>query len=118
LLYTDGLTESQNPAGEMFTHDRLSDWLRDRRRSASRHSAEQLRDELVADLAKFRGGSPLRDDQAFVILSEQATTVPGPLEGERAPAIAAVVFDSAVSDEIARASSAAAAVAESLIDVA
>ncbi|HVS52560.1 MAG TPA: SpoIIE family protein phosphatase [Opitutaceae bacterium] len=69
LLYTDGLTEALNPAGEMFGHDRLADWLRQNFPRA--RSTEQLRDDLAADLARFRGGAALRDDQAFLLLSEK-----------------------------------------------
>lgn len=68
LLYTDGLTESQNPAGDMFTHERLSDWMLQSAKPG--RTAEELRDELAHELTRFRGGAALRDDQAFVILTE------------------------------------------------
>lgn len=75
LLYTDGLTESLNPAGEMFGHDRLADWFR--QHLARNRNANQLRDELASELSRFRAGAPLRDDQAFLILQEQP--VPDPI---------------------------------------
>lgn len=68
LLYTDGLTESLNASGDMFGHDRLADWFR--QTIAQPRTADQLRDELATDLSRFRSGAPLRDDQAFLILSE------------------------------------------------
>ncbi len=68
LLYTDGLTEALNPAGEMFGQDRLANWLR--ARAPLPATAEQLRDELAAELGRFRGSTALRDDQAFLVLSE------------------------------------------------
>jgi serine phosphatase RsbU (regulator of sigma subunit)/anti-sigma regulatory factor (Ser/Thr protein kinase) len=68
LLYTDGLTESQNAAGEMYGHDRLADWFR--QSIPQPRTAEQLRDELAAELSRFRNGAALRDDQAFLILNE------------------------------------------------
>jgi serine phosphatase RsbU (regulator of sigma subunit)/anti-sigma regulatory factor (Ser/Thr protein kinase) len=69
LLYTDGLTESLNPAGDMYGHDRLADWFR--QGVGLNRTAEQLRDELATELTRFRNGAPLRDDQAFLILYEQ-----------------------------------------------
>ncbi len=71
LLYTDGLTEAVNPAGEMFGQERLASWLRDR--AALPASAEQLRDELAVELYRFRGNQALQDDQAFLILAEEPT---------------------------------------------
>ncbi len=70
LLYTDGLTEALNPAGEMFSHDRLAQWLA--ARAESPMSADALRDELAAEMCRFRGATPLRDDQAFMVLAEDA----------------------------------------------
>jgi serine phosphatase RsbU (regulator of sigma subunit)/anti-sigma regulatory factor (Ser/Thr protein kinase) len=68
LLYTDGLTEARNLAGDMFGQERLAEWLREHCRRG--HRADQLRDELASDLIAFRGGAPLHDDQAFLILAE------------------------------------------------
>jgi sigma-B regulation protein RsbU (phosphoserine phosphatase) len=68
FLYTDGLTEGLNPAGEMFGQDRLIDWLRDHCQLPG--GTDQLRDELAAELGDFRSGAALRDDQAFLILAE------------------------------------------------
>lgn len=70
LLYTDGLTEEMNSAGEMFGPERLADWLRARARLE--RPAEAMRDELAAELARFRGPTPLRDDQAFLLLAEKS----------------------------------------------
>ena len=73
LLYTDGLTEALNPAGEMFGQERLADWLR--ARAPLPATAEALRDELAADLSRFRGPAALRDDQAFLILAEDPAAI-------------------------------------------
>jgi len=88
LLYTDGLTEALNPAGEMFGQDRLADWLR--ARAPLPASAEQLRDELTVELCRFRGDAALRDDQAFLILAEEPPERPetrdqGPENSEPRP---------------------------------
>lgn len=70
LLYTDGVTEALNPAGEMFGHERLAQWLGARAQLPL--SAEGVRDELAAELTRFRGATPLRDDQAFLLLAEES----------------------------------------------
>ena len=58
----------------MYNHDRLVEWLRES--IARKLTADQLRDELAAEMNRFRAGAPLRDDQAFLILAEQPA-VPG-----------------------------------------
>ena len=73
LIYTDGLTEAVNPAGEMFGQERLANWLRDRLPLPG--TAEALRDELAAELIRFRGATALRDDQAFLLLAEDPATL-------------------------------------------
>jgi hypothetical protein len=35
-----------------------------------------MRDELAAELVRFRGAAPLRDDQAFLLLAEDPALVP------------------------------------------
>lgn len=72
LLYTDGLIEAQNPAGEMFGHERLAQWLG--ARTPLPLSADALRDDLAAELSRFRGAAPLRDDQAFLVLAEDSVS--------------------------------------------
>ncbi len=74
LLYTDGVTEALDPAGNMFGYERLTAALR--RQIGSAPNAEALRDALAADLGAFSRGEPLRDDQAFVVLLEEPTTAP------------------------------------------
>jgi phosphoserine phosphatase RsbU/P len=85
LLYTDGVTEALNPAGEMFGQPRLMTWLAEHVRRPS--TAEGLRDELAAELARFRGSATLRDDEAFLILAENAVIrrPAGPAVTARAP---------------------------------
>jgi serine phosphatase RsbU (regulator of sigma subunit)/anti-sigma regulatory factor (Ser/Thr protein kinase) len=80
LLYTDGLTEMCNPEGEMFGQKRLEEWLRANLRFSS--SAEALRERLCEELHTFRAGAPLRDDQAFLILTGDRVSRPHP-ETER-----------------------------------
>jgi serine phosphatase RsbU (regulator of sigma subunit)/anti-sigma regulatory factor (Ser/Thr protein kinase) len=78
LLFTDGVTEALNPKGEMFGYERLVETLREKFKTAK--TAEALREDLAAELAEFSAGEPLRDDQAFVVLLENAPT-PNPARG-------------------------------------
>ncbi len=68
LLYTDGLTEARNEAGEFFGQERLIRWLQ--KTGAVRKSAEDLKNELAAELASFQASSALSDDQTFLIMAE------------------------------------------------
>ncbi|MBI3192811.1 MAG: serine/threonine-protein phosphatase, partial [Pedosphaera parvula] len=67
LLYTDGLTEARNTQGEFFGQERLAQWFR--QSLAKEQTAEQLKQELTAELAAFQGTSALRDDQTFLIMA-------------------------------------------------
>jgi serine phosphatase RsbU (regulator of sigma subunit)/anti-sigma regulatory factor (Ser/Thr protein kinase) len=67
LLYTDGLTEARNPAGELFGQERLLDWFR---ASSSRpKSAEELKNELALELGRFQSSTSSQDDQTFLIMA-------------------------------------------------
>ena len=55
LLYTDGLTEARNAEGQLFGQERLMEWLR--RTAARPGKAEELKDELVAELVKFQANT-------------------------------------------------------------
>ena len=68
LLYTDGLTEARNTAGEFFGQERLMKWLK---RSVLAHKgAEELKDELANELMAFQSSTSLSDDQTFLIMTE------------------------------------------------
>jgi len=64
ILYTDGITEAENPSGEFFGLDRLCD-------SARRHRlgrADQVKDGIIADLMQYIGTQKLHDDITLVVL--------------------------------------------------
>ena len=63
LLYTDGVIEAQNAAGEFFDAERVARWL------MSDHTGDVKRfgDEALADLHRWRGHLPFEDDVTFVI---------------------------------------------------
>jgi len=64
LLYTDGITEARNPAGELFEVERLDAVLR----SASGDSARLLNGILDAVRA-FTGDTPADDDRTLVAVT-------------------------------------------------
>jgi sigma-B regulation protein RsbU (phosphoserine phosphatase) len=62
LMYTDGITEAANQAGEMFGVERL------RRLLASRawNSARLLVERVFSDVRAFSNAEPPTDDQTVV----------------------------------------------------
>jgi serine phosphatase RsbU (regulator of sigma subunit)/anti-sigma regulatory factor (Ser/Thr protein kinase) len=68
LLYTDGLTEARNSAGEFFGQERLIKWFK--RTNHGRKNADELKDDLAAELLAFQSTSSLNDDQTFLIMTE------------------------------------------------
>jgi sigma-B regulation protein RsbU (phosphoserine phosphatase) len=63
VLYTDGITEARNAAGQEFGEASLAETV-----SASRHqSADALKDRIVEELAVFTGGT-LWDDATLVVV--------------------------------------------------
>jgi sigma-B regulation protein RsbU (phosphoserine phosphatase) len=67
LLYTDGLTEARNPAGEFFGQDRLVRWFE--ASSTLPRTAEDLKAALAEELGEFQGSKNLQDDQTFLIMA-------------------------------------------------
>ena len=63
VLYTDGITETENGVGEQLGRDRLLDWLRD----ASRNEPEAVGQALLDQLSRFRYGDPT-DDETLIVL--------------------------------------------------
>lgn len=63
VLYSDGITEAENEAGEEFENERLEPILRE----AGAISANELRDRIAAAVDAFVGEAPQKDDQTLVI---------------------------------------------------
>ncbi len=63
LLYTDGVVETLNPAGESFGFERLRQGL------AEGGSSRTVHDRLVSELDCFRGDEPVYDDRSVVVVS-------------------------------------------------
>jgi len=65
LFYTDGITERQNPAGEMFEVEGIEAAMRN---SADLQS-EQLMNSIVAGMESFASGSEPHDDQTLLLIT-------------------------------------------------
>ncbi len=64
LIYSDGLIETRNVAGEFFGEDRLRTLLP----GSCTSGAEELGERLVAACDRFQGYAPVHDDLSLVIL--------------------------------------------------
>jgi phosphoserine phosphatase RsbU/P len=64
ILYTDGITEARNTAGEMLERDGLLSMARSLKVDTPREIAEGL----IARLEEFRGGMAPDDDHTFCVL--------------------------------------------------
>jgi serine phosphatase RsbU (regulator of sigma subunit)/anti-sigma regulatory factor (Ser/Thr protein kinase) len=74
LLHTDGLTDVRNSAGRAFGQRRLRAWLG--ANFVPGRPAAEVRDHLSTELNRFRGDAAMVDDQAFLLLTEEAEALP------------------------------------------
>jgi len=65
VLYTDGITEAQNEAGEFFGFDRLVNTLK----SEFSTSAETFRNAILESVQAFTGTAPRLDDVTLIVIS-------------------------------------------------
>lgn len=63
VLYTDGVTDAQNPEGEPYTEERLLDAVR-----AAGTGVRGLADAVLRSLAEFRGTAPPTDDVTVLVV--------------------------------------------------
>ena len=63
VLYSDGITEAENEAGEEFDNERLEALLREHIDAG----ANELRDRIAAAVEDFTGEAPQKDDETLVI---------------------------------------------------
>ncbi len=66
VLYTDGVVEATNPAGEMFGIEALAHSVEATRPNAT---AEAVLAQIVADVKEFSAGTQASDDQTLVVIS-------------------------------------------------
>jgi serine phosphatase RsbU (regulator of sigma subunit) len=64
LLYTDGITEAQNPQGEFFGTDRLCRVFA----AQGANTPQEIIDAIVEELRIFRHGRFFADDISMVVL--------------------------------------------------
>ena len=67
VLYTDGITEAQNTANELYGLERLcavisAEW--------PHATAEAVKEAVVADVRRFIGGAHVHDDVTFVVMKQ------------------------------------------------
>jgi sigma-B regulation protein RsbU (phosphoserine phosphatase) len=64
LLYTDGITEAQNPKGEFFGTERLARLLA----TQSPNAPQEIINKIVTELRSFSEGASFDDDVSMVVL--------------------------------------------------
>jgi sigma-B regulation protein RsbU (phosphoserine phosphatase) len=63
VLYTDGITEARDRAGELYGTERLDGVV-----AGCADDAQNLIDCIVADVEAFTGGAPAQDDRTLVVM--------------------------------------------------
>lgn len=71
VLYTDGVTEAQNPQEALFGEERLLESAQ----TNLRHPAQDIRDAIITDIYEFMGDAPQFDDITLVIVVRDSTAV-------------------------------------------
>ena len=64
LFVSDGILDAEDPHGEMYGHERLSELLCSRREQP----AEEIADALLADVSRFQGEQERFDDETVIVL--------------------------------------------------
>lgn len=64
VLYTDGISEGKNAAGELFGSDRITRIVAD----SAAHSVDKVKENILAELGRFTGGAHAEDDVTLMIL--------------------------------------------------
>jgi serine phosphatase RsbU (regulator of sigma subunit)/pSer/pThr/pTyr-binding forkhead associated (FHA) protein len=67
VLYSDGITECMNKAGDLFGEDRLKDVIA----SACRDDAHGIRGAIFSAVDTFREEEPYSDDMTLIVLKRQ-----------------------------------------------
>jgi sigma-B regulation protein RsbU (phosphoserine phosphatase) len=68
VLYSDGITEAEDPQGRLFGQERFRELLRQTATSAGHHSAQEIQNALLAQVRRFRREAPQHDDTTVVVL--------------------------------------------------
>lgn len=67
VLYTDGVTEAENPEGELYGIARLTEIIKEN----WQHSAHDIKQAIVDDLYEYMGQGKLLDDITLVVLKRK-----------------------------------------------
>jgi serine phosphatase RsbU (regulator of sigma subunit) len=67
LLYTDGVTEAENPYGNFYGEQSILEILRSRRDQ----TAQVIQNALLEDVRKFTGKAPKTDDIAIMVVARK-----------------------------------------------
>jgi len=70
VLYSDGITEAQDPDGDAYEEDRLIGCLR----GHMERDAVLMADGVLTDVARFRRAAPQQDDMTLLVLWPHADT--------------------------------------------
>lgn len=81
VAYTDGITEAENPYGELWGEQRLESLVR----SCSRETPEQITKCILDEVSAFANGQPQRDDATLVVMSVQEGCEKKPASSEFVP---------------------------------
>ncbi|MDP8983151.1 MAG: SpoIIE family protein phosphatase [Acidobacteriota bacterium] len=68
LLYSDGITDQLNRAGDEYGRTRLKSLLR----KAGKLTPEEIADRILEDFDKFTDGAPAFDDQTLIVVKVRA----------------------------------------------
>jgi serine phosphatase RsbU (regulator of sigma subunit) len=72
LFYTDGVTDAENEAGETFDLERLLTWAA----GQAGRSSENVRDDLIREIASFCGSQRHPDDLTVLVVSYRGASSP------------------------------------------
>ena len=67
VIFTDGVTEARNSAGQFFDDDRLLATIQ----ANQNGSADELAAKIVEDIDQFAHGQPRSDDLTLVVIKRQ-----------------------------------------------
>ncbi len=70
VLFTDGISEAMNVAGDCFGEGRLMQLVEEH----GRDSVDDLRGHILADIQQFSTGAPQHDDMTMLVLKVEGTT--------------------------------------------
>ena len=68
ILYTDGVTEARNAAGDLWGDDALETWWREA--TAENPTAADLKENLIESVKAFVGDAAATDDLTFLVLAD------------------------------------------------